>query len=750
MGRAPTENPGMIVRELKASSIDRTAHRTASLAEARSAAAAFPDLVEQILVIFRAVYPPHIIATIACWGLSHASGPRGVSTTGIIKGIEQHHVELLQALLLTLDRWQWGCEAADPPRIQLVIDTLKKLATAFQRRRMLQLEEVDGNADQLVAVAMRERVRDHTQMVRNWGCYDDMRRIVRELHAPLDDQLASWHGFSASDLVAVADAIVTLYQARLNARIMLLKDIFSARTRKAIVHGYFERYEGVTGDPNEFLASLPKKMPLAHLKAMLRDHADHWLIMEMRMAPADVAAQIGKPVERVARIFDFLSLAPGSLAAEDPERLFLANPVWLKPGLHVDEDFLFCSPQSIMHFLPTILRGLAQEAGLTKQLEKRRSAHLESELAQVIRSALPGARLMENTRWDWQGVRYETDLIAVIDRVVLIAEAKSGILTPSGLRGAPDSVRKHVKSLLVDPAVQSSRLREIISSAQAGDTEAIALCQRLDLGVDIDKIGAILRLSVTLDDFSPLASSQADLKRAGWFPGDVDLPPTMGLADLFTCADILENPICFLHYLTARSTIQSAGSIFGDELDYLVTYLQSGLDLPEIVDGSHTGMFSGMSLAVDRYHMASGSAFEIAKPTPNISPLVDAILASLQIRAAPGWTTKGLGLLDAIPPGSELDLEVAWNELAAEVAANWTDPGHLNAIAATGHGGRTIVIFHAFPQALEDQLPDRLDDLAAQAIDGAGADRCIIFARMLERWHLPYDTAVMAKAPPAP
>lgn len=738
----------MIVRKLKASSIDRDAHRDASLAEARAAAAAFPGLVSQVLAIFHTVYPPHIIATIACWGLSHASGPGGVSATGMIKGIEQHHVELLQALLLTLDRRDWGSEAADPPRIQLAIDTLKELATAFHRRRILQLEDVNGNADQLVAVAMRERVRDHTQMVRNWGCYDDMRRIIRELHTPLDDQLTSSHGFSATDLVEVADSLVALYQERLNARFMLLKDIFSARTRKAIVYGYFERYEGVAGDPDAFLASLPKRMPLAHLKVMLCSHADHWLIMEMRIDPADVAAQTGKPVELVTRIFTLLSLAPGSLASEDPERLFLANPVWLKPGLHVDEDFLFFTPQSIMHFLPTILRGLAHEAGLAKQLEKRRSAYLESELARVVGSALPGARLMENVSWDWEGVRYETDLIAVIDRVVLIAEAKSGILTPSGLRGAPDSIRKHVKKLLVDPAVQSSRLRDIFRAAQAGDCKAIALCHRIDLGIDVGEIGEILRLSVTLDDFSPLASSKADLKRAGWFPGDVDLPPTMGLADLFTCADILENPICFLHYLTARSAIQSAGSIFGDELDYLGTYLQSGLALPEIVDGSHTGMFSGMSLAIDRYHMSLSAAFEVVKPAPNISPLMNAMLTSLQVRAAPGWTTKGLGLLDAIPPGSELDLEAALDELAEEVAANWTDPDHSNVIAATGHGGRTIVIFHVFPQALEDQLPNRLADLAAEAIDCTGADRCIIFARMLERWHLSYDTAVMAKAPP--
>lgn len=140
---------------------------------------------------------------------------------------------------------------------------------------------------------------------------------------------------------------------------------------------------------------------------------------------------------------------------------------------------------------------------------------------------------------------------------------------------------------------------------------------------------------MTLDDFSTLASAQADLKRTGLVPEAVDLPPTMGLADLCTCAHILDEPLHFLHYLAKRERFQGKMPIFGDELDYLGTYLVCGLELPEIEAGTHKGMFSGMSQAIDRYYMGRGIGRDGPKPCPAIEPYVAAVLDRLRSRAAP-------------------------------------------------------------------------------------------------------------------
>lgn len=750
LGRMYAERPGMVVHELKGADVDRDAHRSSSIDEARSAVTAFPQHIETILAVFREAYPLHVIATIACWGMSHPAGPDKVSTKGLIEGIEQHHIELLQALLLTLERWEWGQEPASNQQIQTAIDAVRALATAFHKRRMIQLEDLGDGLDRLISAGLQERMRDHTQMVRNWGYHDDMVRIVRSLHAPLNDAFAAHHGYGPNDMVDIAEALVDLHQERIGGRFILLKDIFRGRTRKAIVHGFFARYEGVAGDPDAFLASLPKRMPLRRLRTMLLSHADRWLVMEMRVEPGVIAERLGKPVALVTRVFEALGLPPGSLRQHEKEHLFLSNPVWLKPAVQVDSDFLFFAPQSLVSFLPTILRALVAEAGLAKTLEKRRTVYLEEEMARVIGEVLPSATLLPNVAWVWEGVRYETDLIAVLDRVVLIAEAKSGGLTASGLRGAPDSVRNHVRSLIVEPAVQSARLRDILLAAKGGESDALAVAEGLGLGLDPAKIDTILRVSVTLDDFSTLASAQADLKRTGLVPEAVDLPPTMGLADLCTCAHILDEPLHFLHYLAKRERFQGKMPIFGDELDYLGTYLVCGLELPEIEAGTHKGMFSGMSQAIDRYYMGRGIGRDGPKPCPAIEPYVAAVLDRLRSRAAPSWTTMGLALLDAIPPGSEEFVEEALEELAEQVSAIGPNPDHPGALVASGACGNAVAMFHVFPKALEEGVLDRMVFLADDAMGQLDMRRCVAFARMLERWDLPYAYAAPIRLPADP
>ena len=739
------DRPGMSVLEMKAEDIDRAAHRATSIREAKAAAEAFPSLVADILEVFRGVYPLHVIATIAFWGLNHAGGPQGFSMTGMIKGVEQHHVELLQALLLTLDRSEWGEEPASSQQIQRAIDAVIALAKAFHRRRLIHLEECADDLERLTVIGLQELMRDYTQMVRNWSTHSEMLNIVRAVHEPLDAALAAHHGFSASDLIDVADSLVDIHQERTGGHFALLKDVFRARTTKAIVHGFFSRFEGVEGDPDEFLASFPKRIPLRDLKMILRCHADRWLFTYMCVEPAILAERIGKPVATVAKVFHALGMRPGSLRESDPEHLFLANPLWERPVLQVGDEFIFFAPQGIVSFLPTILRGLVKQASLAKKLEKRRTSYLEEELACIVGQALPSATLRSNQKWKWQGVEYETDLIAVLDRVVLIGEAKSGVLTAGALRGGPRSVRDHVEELLVNPAMQSGRLRDILLAASSGDIAAVEVVTGLDLGIDPARIEEVLRLSVTLDDFSALSSAQADLRRAGWLPVETILPPTMQLAELRTVAHILDDPAYFLNYLSSRAAIQGGNSVFAFELDFLGAYLESGLDLPEIVAGTHKGVFRNMSLAIDRYYMSRETGYEPEKPEPLMDPYIKEVLARLRDLATPGWMVKSLALLDAIPPGSCNGLAEVLDDLAEEVSFNWEDPEHRGAIALSGPGCRAVAMFHVFPQALGEGLHEELILLAEDALNGAVADRCVVVARMLERWNIPFQTTAMLR-----
>ncbi|MFW7270068.1 hypothetical protein ACMAUO_19300 [Gluconacetobacter sp. Hr-1-5] len=739
LGEIHFRRPGMIVREVKAGDIDREALRATSIAEAHAATEAFPRHLERIRDILQACFPPHVLATISSWSVTHKVGPDGVAVDGLLAGLEQHHVELLQAILLRMDRWEWGVERASYQQIGEVTGELKALAIAFQRRRALEVDKVSSDPQNLAVALIQERLRDQTQMIRNWGRYDEMVRIVRELHAPLDDEFRSYHGFGATELVDVASGLVNLIQQRLSDRQTLLDGIMRGRTRKAIVHAYFERYDGVDGDPEEFLASLPPKTTLRQLRMMLHEYASTGLMLEFLVDPGDLAARIGISTQVVESVFAAIGLVPGVLRAKEPEHLFLDNPVWKRPAIKDGAEFLLFIPQTIVGFLPDLLRELAAEMGLEKRLERRRGRYLENETARLISVALPTARMLPGVKWSWKGVPYETDVIAVVDKVVVIAEAKSAVLTDAALRGAVNSARRHVKNLLVEPAIQSARLQDILRAASEGDAEAVAVATSLGLGIDAADIKQTIRLSVTLDDFATLASAQAELKYAGWFPDELVQPATMTLADLGTCTDILDRPLFFLHYLIGRERIQRVASVFGDELDYLGTYLNSGLDLAEVAAGTHKGIFSRMSMAIDAYHLALGMERDAAKPGPRVPPYVAAVLEKLEVGQQPGWTTTGLTLLDAVPPGTGCGVGDALEKLAAEVEDGGNGPERPGVLLACADSRRAVAAFHVFAARDRDEVPERLRFLGQYAMEMTETDRCVIFARMLERWDQPFS-----------
>lgn len=746
LGEIHSRRPGMAVREVKAEDIDREALRAASIAEAHAATEAFPRYLERIREILRACFPPHVLATISSWSVTHKAGPDGVTVDGIIAGLEQHHVELLQAIVLQMDRWEWGVERASYQQIGEVMGELKALATAFQRRRTLEVDKVRSDPQRLAVALIQERLRDQTQMMRNWGRHDEMVRIVRELHAPLDDGFRAHHGFCATELVDVASGLVKMIQHRLSDRLTLLDSIMRGRTRKAIVHAYFERYDGVDGDPEEFLASLSPKTTLRQLRMMLHEHASTGLMLEFVIDPGDLAARIDLSKHVVESVFGAIGLIPGVLRSKEPDHLFLDNPVWKRPAIKDGAEFLLFLPQTIVGFLPDLLRELAGEAGLEKRLERRRGRYLEDEMARHISVALPTARVLPGVKWSWMGVPYETDVIAVIDKVVVIAEAKSAVLTGAALRGAVNSARRHVKELLVEPAIQSARLQDILRAAGEGDADATAVAASLGLGIDAADIEQTIRLSVTLDDFATLASAQAELKHAGWFPETLVQPATMTLADLGTCIDILDRPLFFLHYLIGREHIQRAAPIFGDELDYLGTYLNSGLDLAEVVAGTHKGMFSRMSMAIDAYHLALGMGRDAAKPRPRVPPYVAAVLDKLEVGQRAGWTTTGLTLLDAVPPGTGDGIEDALEELAAQVEDGGKGPDRPGVLLACADSRRAVAAFHVFAARDRGEVPERLRFLGQYAMETSETNRCVMFGRMLERWDLPFSIAGWVEA----
>jgi hypothetical protein len=737
---------GLEIVQHPMSSIDPAALRAALLKLARDKVLEFPQLLAKIDALFRAKFPPSVLATLAGYGLRAGVSADGVASETMISNLQQHHVELLHALALTLPSEEWGIEPAVPNDIQQAIDTVIALTDAFHQRRFLAIEETEGIQERVV-LALREKLRMHTQVVRNWGYFSDVVRISGELYAPLDVQLRQHHGFGSSDLITVGRTLVSILEARFNERYGILRKIFRERSIPRLVRQYYKHYPNVEGDREEFLRNVPSFATIKMVRARLLGHADMSLVPEGSVTVSAIADHAGLPTEVAGKVLDALSLEPGALKGSEREHLFLSNPIWVAPIIRMGDQYFCPAPQVLFSHIHDVLHSLAEAANLKTVLENRRADYLETKIGTLLKSALPDSVQWPNAKWRVAGVEYETDRVAKLDKTIVIVEAKSAALTAPGLRGAPDRVKRHVRDLILDPSEQSARLEALIRQARTGDREAVAALA--DFGDGFADTDAVLRISVTLDDFSILSSSELELKEAGWIPQDVELPCTLNVADLECAIEILADPARFVHYFAERQRFQKSLHVLADEMDFLGFYLQTGFNVWSIEGRDDVRLsISGVSGAIDHYYNSRDAGVSVPKPKPKILPYFAKLIEAIAARKSPGWLGITLDLLRMASYDEQKSLEKAFDKLKRNVERYWRNPEHECSVMVIPPPIReTTVVFYAYPPQLESKRKEIAEELIAKALEKSGRSRCLLIGRNISKWNEAYSFIYTARRP---
>jgi len=717
----------------------------AFLDQGRKSGEDFPIILESLLGYFRSWYPPSIISTIATYGLQVGVSEKGASQLGFVEKVQQHHVELLQALMLTLPHADWGREPPPSDIIQKIIDQSSELASAFSYRRFVSME-IERDKQQQVVLLLQERLRLHTQIVRNWGYFSAVVRISKELYSAIDQDLSNQLGFSATDFIEISKTLVSSFERRSNSRWRTLGEIFKSQTTEQLVREYYAKYPDVEGDPDEFLAIIPDGVTMEMVKYRLLSHADIALAKLGVVDVAELAELAGRTQGVVESVLSKLVLSPGDLDLGQAEYFFLANPVWTSPGVLIEHEFFFPAPQVIFSHIHSILGSLAEAAGIKEKLEKIRAEFLENKIKDIVEKTLPGIHITSNAKWQLGDRIFETDLLGKIERVVLIVEAKSAALTPQGLRGAPDRVKRHVRDLVVDPAQQSHRLEQVIQQAKDGDQTSINIAS--SLGLVLDDIDVIIRVSITLDDFSVICSAEKELKAAGWAPDDLRLAPTLGIADFEVVADILSEPAHFLHYFSERERIQKTADIFGDELDYLGFYLETGFNVASIENEKIALSISGMSHDIDHYYTSGDAGVIVPKPLPKVHAHISRIVESVRQRGVKAWTIMSLDILSLGNLEEQHALFKEMDRLRESVRKNYQNPRHLCSLQVSPPAHRfACVIFYVYPQALSERRQDIVSQLSGDALAEGKWRRCVFVGRKIEEWDRPYQFIGIATPP---
>lgn len=717
--------------------------RTDMLKKVTEALHKFPKAIEKLSNIFKETYPPHIIVSFAAYSFWQYTGPEGVKLRKTFNDMQPYHGEFLQAILLTIPVENWGQSSVTPRTMKKVYDIMPSLSTEILAEGIISAPD-DLSEEEFTIRELQQRIRFYTQCVRNWGYFQDMVWITRELLAPLDDQFAKFHTFSGQDLVDVLLAVFIEFEKRLSEHFSTLKKVAQGNNYRQVIELYFKHVPDLGGTAEEAISTMPKGMPKNHAFATVMSHFDLLRLFGRAVfSTAQIAEVSGVDHAKVGAVLSAISHDPGGLTDSKPEFFLLDNPVWERPGIRLNDDnYLFAMPQTAFSHISRIATRLAKEANLKTNLEKQRSDFLEEQLILVMKRALPTAAINSNVKWRLGDDNYETDLLVVQDRLVLIGEAKSHRFTPEGLRGAPKRVKKHIGDLVISPSLQSARLETLITNAKHGDQNATEVVKKL--GINPGRVDRVIRFSVTLDNLGELSVAEHEFKKIGWLSESHQLAPTISISDLGCIVEILDNPLLFYHYLSERYYFQKSFEVLGDELDFLGLYLVSFFNLEILRQENIKFTPTGMSTPIDRYFESLHAGVSVRKPKVKLGKYFQQIVELLGERQPDGWTTVGMHLLSCADSKKQRQIDRDIEEVKAIIRRKYRDPNHICAIRIRPPEERkALVILHFFPKQLKHQVRGVLKNLAADAMQGGDIEACALISKNIDNMRSPYETAAI-------
>ena len=636
----------------------------------------YQEALSILRVILRQSNPLLLLSQMSYYGLRVSVD----ETDGITKldsdyQILPFHVEILQALYLQIEPSELSVKLVNRDMLRQVWISVKTLCDSHYFRRF-NSTDVDLPEDKKIITLAQELMRGATQGIRNWGYRSQVRRIARELYRSFDTSLLEVRGFSGSDVLDVFEAIVTDVETRQTTHYTAFAGVLisSGTDRRRLVENYHALIGLGKEEVKRFVEHVNvEEMPLDDVCTIVKHHYDLRLLDVYTFLAAELAEMLHLDEDRVSAILDEYALGWGELNGNETEHLHLANPVWEKPLVKLGNGKYFCVlPEGFFSFVIPCMEVVLSP--FARDVSDRRAKFLESKVVEIVKRRFPASDIKRNFRWVEDGTTYETDLVAFIDSFALVIECKSGRVSRPALRGAPDRLRSRIQKLLIDPNVQSSRLKTRIEFLSSNPKLADPI--RQEIGYDLSRVHKVVRVSVCLEKFWFIQSNLKQLEETGWLPTDFVPCPTMNLANFETVFDILEHPVQILHYLMKREAIETSVPYLADELDLLGLYLTTRLDIGN-VKSDVVSVWVGKSDLLDTYYNSLDAGVTLSKPRPEISPLFSSLFSQLEQRKSARWTEIGVAL-NMFSPDDQNRITKMLAKRKKRVHRSWRTPGHEN------------------------------------------------------------------------
>jgi hypothetical protein len=352
-------------------------------------------------------------------------------------------------------------------------------------------------------------------------------------------------------------------------------------------------------------------------------------------------------VNAAKSIIKKLSMSLGDTAANPIDHMILDNPVWARPFVKFNDEIYLPLPTTFSSYCLNIFLGLSQaNEKLKLAYEHARANVLEDMTSQLLGEALPGAKIWQSVKWKEAatGAQYENDTVVLIDRWLLLFEAKSGQITDSARRGSYDRLKREIKKLMVEPSDQSLRFAKLLSAKPAVHKFE---CKGGTCEIDSAALDGIVRVNITNESIGNLNSRGGDLVEAELMPQGINLAPTMSLSSLDLVLQLIGVPNAILHYLARRKPFEETARYIADELDLVSFYLDNGFNVGEEESDGTLLMIYGHSNYLDTELTLSLDKKLGKQPSGATTDFWNGLLTSLQDSGAAGWLTAAIRLRNA-------------------------------------------------------------------------------------------------------
>jgi hypothetical protein len=564
----------------------------------------------------------------------------------------QHHAELLQALLLRHPIEFYDGVVGTPNQVQSALDLTTTLAT---ERMKVPYASMPDKEDEFIRARVVEGMRAYTQVMRGEYYSEQLKRLFRPCLERVAEAFIAEYHIAPATVFDLVRRLAIKIEDRLNEHVNRVASFFGQVTLAKVVKAYklaFPTVDIELDKLREMLGNRPDREILQQAKVMMLSHSD-LRIRDIFCIPEDEigselkAIDANADVSAAKSIIEKLSMSLGDTGASPIDFMILDNPVWARPFVKFNDEIYLPLPTTFTSYCLNIFLELSQANDKLKTAyEHARAETLENATAHLLVDALPGAKVWQSVKWKdaTTGTQYENDTVVLVERWLLLFEAKSGQITDSARRGSYDRLKREIKKLMVDPSEQSLRFAELLTSnpkIHKFDCRG-GFCE-----IDSANLDGIVRMNITNESIGNLNSRGGTLVEAELVPKGTDLAPTMSLSSLDLVLQLIGTPNTILHYLARRKPFEDTANYVADELDLVSLYLDNGFNVGEAETDGTLLMVYGHSNHLDVELTRSHDKPLGKQPLRATTDFWEGLLDDLEVSRPDGWVTAAIRLRNA-------------------------------------------------------------------------------------------------------